>query len=54
MSRQLDDTYCEIVFFILISLGLFHSFILKVKLGSDRRRDERGGMTCCKGATGRI
>lgn len=39
MSRQLDDTYCEIVFFILISLGLFSRLHFESKAGV---RPERG------------
>ena len=38
-SRHVDDTYCEIVIFILVSLGLFHGFILKVKPESDHREE---------------
>lgn len=33
LSRQLDDTYCEIVFFILISLGLFSRLHFESKAG---------------------
>ena len=46
MSRHVDDTYCEIVIFILVSLGLFHGFILKVKPESDHREEMSEGRRC--------
>lgn len=33
MSQQLDNTYCEIVFFILISLGHFSRLHFESKAG---------------------
>lgn len=50
MSRQLDDTYCEIVFFILISLGHFSRLHFESKAGvRPERRRARGGWRAAKG-----
>lgn len=44
MSQQLDNTYCEIVFFILISLGHFSRLHFESKAGvRPETRRARGG-----------